>query len=244
MILLVDVGNTRLKWGAYELGQWREKDAIPTKDVSALASRWQGLNPAWVGISNVAGQGIVKAIEQACPVGTKIYWLRPEAGAHGIRNRYAAPASLGADRYAALIAAHKMGLGHAVVASLGTALTVDALTAAGEFLGGIIAPGYRTMLRSIEQSTQGVHIGPGQWSAFPTNTNDALETGMLSALAGAVEAQRNRLEALVAAEATVLLTGGDAALIKPLLRAPLCSVEDLVLEGLLWIARESGVADA
>lgn len=244
MILLVDVGNTRIKWGMFGVGAWRGKDALPTDAVADLASRWRGLNPTWVGISNVAGDDIVPSIERACPAGTPIYWLKPELDAHGIRNGYAAPASLGADRYAALIAAHKMNLGHVVVASLGTALTVDALTATGEFVGGIIVPGYRAMLRGIGESTQGVRAGFGQWSAFPTSTKDALETGILSALAGAVEAQRGRFEARLAAEVGVVLTGGDAALIKPLLRAPVHQAEDLVLEGLLWIARENGIADA
>lgn len=242
MILLIDAGNTRIKWGAYEAGQWRGKDAIPTSEVSTLADRWQALNPAWVGISNVAGEAIAAIIEQALPAKAKRYWLKPEADVHDIRNRYVVPASLGADRYAALIAARKLNLGHVVVASLGTALTVDALTAGGEFLGGIIAPGYRAMQQAIVLSTQGVRVGMGQWSAFPANTDDAVETGVLSALAGAVEAQRGRLETAVGAPATVLLTGGDAPLVQPLLREPLYPVEDLVLEGLLWIARENGAA--
>lgn len=245
MILLVDAGNSRIKWGLYEAGQWRDRDALPTSDMAALAERWRMLEPAWVGISNVAGEafaGLVASVFSG--QGGKVYWLRPEAAAHGIRNRYAQPASLGADRYAALIAARQRDLGHVVVAGLGTALTVDALTADGEFLGGMILPGYRTMLRSLEQSTHGVRVGPGQWAAFPVNTSDAVETGILSALVGALEAQRGRLEAQTGAVATILLSGGDAVLVRPHLREPALLAEDLVLEGLLWTARENGVADA
>lgn len=242
MILLIDAGNTRIKWGAYEAGGWREKGALPIGEVSGVVDRWQALGPAWVGISNVAGEAIAAAIEQACPAAATRYWLKPEADGHGVCSRYAEPASLGVDRYAALLAAHQLNLGHVVVASVGTALTADSLTAGGEFLGGIIVPGYRAMRQAIAQSTQGVRAGTGQWTAFPTNTSDAVETGVLSALAGAVEAQRDRMEARLGAQATVVLTGGDAPLIQPLLREPICPVEDLVLEGLLWIARESGVA--
>lgn len=245
MILLVDAGNSRIKWAVYEAGQWRDQAAIPTSDMTALAEHWRTLNPAWVGISNVAGQACADLLASILSgKGGKVYWLKPEPEAHGIRNGYAQPASLGADRYAALIAARQRALGHVVVASLGTALTVDALTADGEFLGGMILPGYRTMLRSLEQSTHGVRLGPGQWAAFPVNTGDAVETGILSALVGAVEAQRSRLEAQTGAVATVVLGGGDAALIRPRLREPALLAEDLVLEGLLWIARENGIADA
>ena len=240
MILLVDAGNSRIKWGVYEAGQWRDKRAVPSSDLPALLEHWRGLDPAWVFISNVAGDGVLALVEQAFPIGTRRFWLKPKAEAYGLRNRYSVPDSLGADRYAALLAARRQGLGHVVVASLGTALTVDALTAEGEFLGGMILPGYRTMLRGLEQSTQGVRVGFGQWSAFPTNTSDAVETGIVSALIGAVEAQRDRLQAHVGAAATVLLTGGDAVLIKPRLREPVVLVEDLVLEGLLWVAKESG----
>ncbi|NWG85940.1 MAG: type III pantothenate kinase [Hydrogenophilaceae bacterium] len=244
MILLIDAGNSRIKWGVFAAGQWREKDAAPTSDMAAVAQRWRDLNPAWAVISNVAGDGFAQLIGQTFQAGTRVFWLTPKAEAFGIRNHYSVPDSLGTDRYAALIAARQHGFGHVVVASLGTALTVDALTADGEFPGGMILPGYRAMLRSIEQATQGVRVGLGQWTAFPTNTSDAVETGIVSALVGAVEAQRDRLAARVGAEVAVLLTGGDAALIKSHLRRPVTLVEDLVLEGLLWVAKESGVADA
>ncbi len=238
MILLIDAGNSRVKWGCYAAGQWQGKEAVPTGEAATLVERWRALKPALVVISNVAGEAVMLAIEQAFAPDTRRLWLTPRSEAHGIRNNYSAPDSLGADRYAAMIAARQHGFGHVVVASLGTALTVDALTAEGEFLGGMILPGYRAMLRSIEQSTRGVRVGLGQWQAFPTNTQDAVETGIVSALVGAVEAQRDRLAARMGAEVAVLLTGGDAALIKPHLRAPVTLVEDLILEGLLWVARE------
>lgn len=244
MILLVDAGNSRIKWGEFEAGQWRHKDAVPTSDLALLAERWQRLSPAWIFVSNVVGGELVDLVERTFPADTRQYWLTPKAEAFGLRNRYTMPDSLGADRYAAMLAARQHGFGHVVVASLGTALTIDALTAEGEFLGGMILPGYRTMLRSIEQATRGVRVGLGQWAAFPTNTSDAVETGIVSALVGAIEAQRDRLQAQVGAEAAILLTGGDAALIKPHLRVPVTLVEDLVLEGLLWVAKESGAAGA
>lgn len=244
MILLIDAGNSRIKWGVFQQGRWREKSAAPTADMATLAKRWRDLKPHWVGISNVAGEPIAEMVRQAFSSETHLFWLKPQAEACGIRNHYAVPDSLGADRYAALIAARQHGFGHTIVASLGTALTVDALTAEGDFLGGLILPGYRTMLRSLEQSTQGVRASIGRWAPFPTNTSDAVESGILSALVGAIESQRRQLALRVNAEIPVLLTGGDAELIGPLLSKPVTLVEDLVLEGLLWLAKESGAEGA
>lgn len=241
MILLIDIGNTRIKWGAYEAGHWCEKGTASSGELASLFDQWSAMKPSWLGISNVAGRDAAEAIEQSGLARGGCFFLVPEAEAHGIGNGYSTPAALGSDRYAALIAASKMNLGNVIVASLGTALTADALSAEGGFLGGIITPGYRAMRQGIAMSTQGVRSEAGHWSGFPLNTDDALETGILSALVGAIEAQRLRLETLVGVPATVLLTGGDAGLIRPLLREPVRMVEDMVLEGLLWVAREKGV---
>lgn len=241
MILLIDAGNSRIKWGIYEAGQWQEKSAVPTADMASLEGHWRDLRPDCVLVSNVTGENFAGLLERIFAPRASLVCLVPEVEAHGMRNHYSPPASLGADRYAALIAAQRHGLGNVIVASLGTALTVDALTAEGDFLGGLILPGYRTMLHSIEQSTHGVRTGLGQREVFPTSTKDAVESGILAALVGAIEAQRKYLEIRAGAAVTVLLTGGDANLIRPLLQEPMRVAEDMVLEGLLWVAREKGV---
>ncbi len=242
MILLVDAGNTRIKWGLLEAGRMRAGETVPTAGAQRLGELWQGLRPEWVGVCSVAGEAVEAAILQAlAPSGAVLFRLRAESHRYGILNPYA---DLGADRYAALVAARRRGLGHCVVAGLGTALTADALTAEGEFLGGVIAPGYGLMRRALTEGTAGVRPEAGVFAAFPGNTADAVETGILTALAGAVEGMRQRMRAALNGPVTVLLSGGDAARLVPLLDAPAVVAEDLVLEGLQWIARDKGVSDA
>ena len=242
MILLVDAGNTRIKWGLLEAGRLRAGEAVPTAEAQQLGEAWQNLTPAWVGICSVAGETADAAIRQALAAsGAELFWLRAEKRRYGILNPYS---DLGADRYAALIAAKQRGLGHCVVAGLGTALTADALTAEGEFLGGIIAPGYGLMRRALLEGTAGVRAGEGELAAFPGNTADAVETGILTALAGAVGGMRARMQTALSGPVTLLLSGGDAPRLEPLLGPPVVLAEDIVLEGLQWIARDKGVSDA
>lgn len=243
MILLIDVGNTRLKWACVEAGEWRAQGALPTAEVAGLAEVLASHDPAWVGVCCVAGAAVRAAIE-AMLAGRSAHWLAPVRAGHGISNRYARPDSLGADRYAALIACLRRGDAPCVVLGAGTAVTVDALTGDGEFLGGMILPGVVLMRRALAGGTAGVPEAPGHWHEFPRATGDAVTTGVITAVTGAAEAMRRRLGSRLGRTVPVIVTGGDAALLADHLAAPATIVSNLVLEGLLWLARDLGVSDA
>jgi len=240
MILLIDAGNTRLKWGLWQAGGWVAKGWLPTDEVAGLAEVLAGRRPGWVGVSCVAGGEARSRLEaQLAGLGCPLFWLRAEARRYGLFNRYTDPASLGPDRYAMLLACRYMGLAPCVVVGAGTALTVDALNGTGEFLGGLILPGAGLMRRSLLAGTAGVAEVAGRVCGFPRSTGDGVETGILLALPAAVEAMRKRLAAQAGDGVQVILSGGDGPLLAGHIAPPVRVVEDLVLEGLSWIARKS-----
>jgi type III pantothenate kinase len=147
------------------------------------------------------------------------------------------PQALGVDRWCALIGARRVERGACVVVCAGTATTVDLLSAGGEFLGGLILPGYELMKRSLARDTAGLPYAEGHVLDQPRNTADAIESGVAHAQAGAVERMHARLSALADAPAACLVSGGAAPVLAAGLSIPHRVVEHLVLEGVLALAR-------
>lgn len=245
MILLIDAGNTRIKWGVWSDGAWQGKGSIASRDHDGFGRCVGNVLPDWVGISCVAGDDVRQALAAATSrFDAPVYWLRAEAESCGVRNGYAEPASLGADRWANLLACRCLDLAPCVVVSLGTATTVDALSRDGLFLGGMILPGSGLMRQALKQGTAGVPAVAGECVDFPVATGDAVATGVMAAQLGAVAWLRDRLESREGRRVNVVLSGGDAASLLGQLPAPVRIVEDLVLEGLLCLARDRGVQGA
>jgi type III pantothenate kinase len=136
------------------------------------------------------------------------------ATACGITNLYEQPAQLGADRWLALIGARSLCAGPLVVATAGTATTVDALDGQDRFLGGYILPGLRLMLEALARNTAGLPHARGQAADWPRNTDDAIHNACTDAQAALMERVRDQL----GDGATLLLSGGAAAAISPRLR--------------------------
>lgn len=243
MILLVDIGNSRIKWGAWADGAWQGQGVLATGQAEALAAVVAEFGPAWAGICCVAGAAVLERVE-AVLGDLPRQRLTAQAQGHGIVNRYERPESLGADRYAGLIACRRGGRAPCVVVSAGTALTVDALAGDGVFLGGMILPGAALMRRALAEGTAAVPEAAGQWQAFPRCTADAVATGILAGHAGAVAALRQRLAEAFGREVPVVLSGGDAEALAGHLPGPVEVVPNLVLEGLLWLARDLGAPGA
>jgi type III pantothenate kinase len=169
-----------------------------------------------------------------------VEWIVPVDEACGVRNGYAAPAQLGADRWASLVAARQRLLQDgaprpAIVVNAGTAVTVDALDEQGVFRGGLILPNMRLMLRALADNTASLKVPPGRYADFPTSTADALYTGALQAVCGAIELARARLP-YEGEPAVCFLAGGAAPELAPHLTAPVELVDNLVLEGVLVLA--------
>ncbi|WP_341643365.1 type III pantothenate kinase [Thauera sp. SDU_THAU2] len=240
MILLIDAGNTRIKWRlqAAAGGLVHDEGAVAHENLAALSRlRARAAEPLRVVGSNVAGSETARRIRDALDV-EQIEWLRPGAQACGVRNLYAEPSQLGADRWAALIGAHDLHAGACLVVMAGTATTVDLLSADGDFLGGLILPGVELMQQSLANGTAQLPLAAGSFATQPRCTADAIRSGCLQAQAGAIE----RMFRQVAARpgALCLLGGGAADAFADLLELPLKRFDNLVLHGLATVAAVSG----
>lgn len=239
-LLLIDAGNTRIKWGCSCDGEWLRQGWVPTARPEALAAEFAGLPPIGrILVSCVAGDAGRDAIAAALPESTEVpRWLVAAAAQCGVRSSYADPASLGPDRWAALIGAWQLTGAACVVVNAGTTMTVDALGGDGVFLGGCILPGARLMRESLARDTARLAQRDGQFSYFPDNTGDAIFSGAVNALAGAVERVAQYLGEITGSPPPVLLSGGDAVLVETRLNAQVTVVDNLVLEGLSRIAAQ------
>jgi type III pantothenate kinase len=235
--LAIDAGNTRVKWGVHDGIRWLQQSAVATADVERLPVMLvEAPRPERIVIANVAGPHVAQMLTQALArPGVPIHWVQSRSEQCGVRSSYAQPAQLGADRWAALIGARHLHSGPCVIANAGTTMTVDALSADSIFLGGFIVPGFSMMREALASRTAQLGLREGAFSFFPDNTGDAIASGALNALAGAIERMCEYVVQAGEDEPVVVLSGGDAALIEPRLSTPPHVVEDLVLEGLVRI---------
>ena len=237
MLLLIDAGNSFVKWGYHDGATWLSQQRAPLASFCANPLHYLEMPPARVVISNVAGTAVQEVLLRAL-ANCSLHWVNAATSAHGVRNQYDAPAQLGSDRWAALIAARAMTLSPCLVVSVGTAMTLDMLSADGVFLGGAIMPGPQLMREALARGTDAIQTQRGSSNTFPTNTADAIETGVHHALLGAIERAARTFEEKQRADIRCMLTGGAANLIAPYLNRPYQLVDNLVLEGLLLIAQE------
>jgi type III pantothenate kinase len=235
--LVLDAGNTRVKWALVHDGVFVANGAVPTQDPDALAEAWralslQGVRSLACSVASPMVRDRIGALVSA-HTATDVVWFASTERCAGVYNRYERPTQLGADRWAALVGARARTDDPVVVVNAGTAITVDALASTGEFLGGLILPGVGVMLDALAQRTAGLQSRPGRFSDFPRNTADAMTSGALDAAAGAVGRMVGRLAAREGAMPGVLLSGGSAPTLVSGMPEGTLRVEHLVLEGLL-----------
>jgi type III pantothenate kinase len=242
MLLLVDAGNTRIKWAVAHPGaapgDWIASGAVPHAELNHLPANWQAFAVTRAIVANVAGAKLRDQLQLMIPA-SDVSWFASVPQLGGLVNGYRNPAQLGADRFAAAIGARSVKPGQAlVVATCGTATTIDALSADGRFIGGMIAPGLGLMASSLARNTaQLPQVAPGATLAagFADNTDDAIVAGCLGAQVGAIE----RACALHGG-AHCIISGGAARLIAPLLAVPHTMVDNIVLLGLHAAATSPG----
>ncbi|AGX87300.1 type III pantothenate kinase [Candidatus Symbiobacter mobilis] len=246
--LLVDVGNTRLKWALY---------AAPRRGASVLAQGvafldnieqlphgdWLGL-PAPTGMLGccVASDAARRRVAEQMELWeVSAQWVHASTAECGVTNGYDTPNRLGADRWVAMIGAwHRCQADYRpiVVAMVGTAVTVDAIDPQGRFLGGWILPGHGIMLRALQSGTAGLHVPTGTVCDFPTNTSDALTTGGTYAIAASIGRMVSQLAQRFGTQPACIVGGGAAWKVAPSITVPHTLVENLVFEGLLDIAEK------
>lgn len=247
--LVIDIGNSRLKWGLFDRvapeATLLDHGAVVLEDIDSLFETAWRHHPQPQGMLGcvVAGDAIKRRVEeQLARWGQKPRWLVSSNAAGGVVNGYDHPQRLGADRWAALVGARQHARRHAapaLVIMVGTAVTIDALDPAGKFLGGSIMPGFGLMLRALETGTAGLKVPMGEACDFPTNTSDALTSGGTDAIAGAIERNFRRLASRTGAQPLLLMSGGAAPKLMHLAEdLPVQVIDHLIFEGLVVLAHE------
>ena len=240
MLLVIDIGNSRTKWAlAGDDGNLSEFEvcmnaAIATSNLSTTAQKADS-----VLIANVAGEAMAKQITPLLKP-LAVNFLIASEQACGVKNGYAETTKLGADRWAGLVAAWQRTKHATVVVNAGTAITIDVLDEKGSFLGGSIMPGLRLMHESLSANAAQLTLGEGISKNFPNNTQDAIATGSLNAVVGAIGIMLKRLEKQCGWLPKLVLSGGDANKIADALKLNLKQVimmENLVLQGLVLLAK-------
>jgi type III pantothenate kinase len=236
VILCLDCGNTRIKWGlrtaANPDGVWLATGAVSTREPAELLAALAPYDaPSKAVACNVAGEAVKGVIDAALPY--PVRWNAAQPEQCGVRNGYEAPQQLGADRWAALIGARALHGDPCLVVSAGTATTVDVLDADGQFRGGLILPGLDLMRAALAGNTAQLPADSGVFADLPRKTVDAIASGAINATLGAIERMFRQLRD---ERAICLLTGGAAPRLLPHLSLPVRHEPLLVLEGLARVA--------
>ena len=243
--LLLDGGNSQLKWAWVENGVLTDMGRAPYRNLTRLGEEWRQRGHKVRQIVGCAVCGETKKNLVAEQLNQPITWLTSMAKGLGIRNHYRFPEEHGSDRWFNALGARRFSSHACVVVSCGTAVTIDALTADNHYLGGTIMPGFHLMKEAMAQKTANLNRPTGKVYPFPTTTSNALASGMMDAVCGSILLMHGRLSEREGSNQPVdlVLTGGGAAKVAQAL--PACFsldntvkiVDNLVIYGLLhWIS--------
>jgi type III pantothenate kinase len=244
MQLLVDIGNSRIKWATLDSAgfaagtpfAWTEADLG-----SQLQSNWRAL-PAFASawISNVGGPGVAREVSAFLADRCRdapLHWIQSSAVLGPITNAYTEPQRLGVDRLLAMVAAFDRYRGAVCVVDCGTALTIDLVDAGGVFRGGIIAPGPAMMRDALNRGTRQLPLADvDAGSALALDTAAGIAAGCVRAAAGAVTLAFHEYTIRLGKQPKCILTGGAVASLLPVLTMACDHDPHLVLRGVAVLA--------
>ena len=247
--LLLDGGNSQLKWAWVENGTFSEVGHAPYRDLTHLGEEWLQFADEDVKIVGCAVCGSVKKAMVEEQLTRPVEWLSSMPQALGIRNHYRRPEEHGSDRWFNALGSRRFTQNACVVVSCGTAITTDALTEDNHYLGGTIMPGFHLMKEAMALKTANLNRPIGKVYPFPTTTPNAIASGMMDAVCGALMMMHGRLKDKTGEgkPVDIIITGGGAARVVQALPESFVHdnqvkiVDNLVIHGLLhWIAHRNG----
>ena len=250
-VLLVDIGNTRIKWARLDGERLGDRHA-------AVHSAWHAADyarrvlgrrapPERMLVSSVAGSKVDSALAAAArAAGTRAQFVTTPRRGGGIRVAYAEPWRLGVDRFVAAVGAHRLFPRVALcIVGAGTALTIDLVGPDGRHRGGAIVPSPELMVETLLSRTQGIRRRAqggktGRGRLFGHSTREAIVQGSRYAAAALIDRAVEEAHPLLGRRPLVVLTGGGAAAVRSLLHSACVGVPDLVLRGLAALAQFPG----
>lgn len=248
-MLLIDAGNSRLKWSVNNAGEWSPISYASYTTSTRLVVTLKviaNIKPLSITMVHVLGNEFANAVHSFCERHAIVLTIiNAQAGSYGIKNAYGDASKLGADRFVSLIAVHYQNKvaqdsakkGHegcdSIIISCGTAVTIDAINKQGKHLGGVILPGLQLwkemlvngtiLLEQVDEENKGI---------FATSTGQGIIAGSLYGLAGAIDRVCNEMKQSLTAPIVVFLTGGCAETLRPYFYNTYKLSPNLVIEGL------------
>jgi len=245
MKLLLDLGNTRLKWALSEEGALGAGGSVPHDgDPAGALKRLAGelVTPMSVWLASVADADTESRLAEAAAElwpGAACHFPRTTREAHGVICAYPEPERMGVDRWLALLGARLHMRASFCVMDAGSAVTLDAVDAQGRHLGGLILPGLGMARRWMSEHTGRVRVnGRSRKTWWADNTRDAVDGGSFWAAVTLAEAFHRRTSERLGETPALLLTGGDAPAIMDAMSIKGHHEPDLVLRGLALVADE------
>jgi len=249
VLLAVDVGNTQTHFGTWEgaelVEHWRfaTRRESTTDELGARLSTLLALR----GLSfdaldaSIVSSTVPQLGDEWAAVGSRYLGHEMLVVGPGVRTgmalRYENPREIGADRLVNAVAAYERARGACVVVDFGTAITYDAISEEGDYLGGIISPGVEISMDALTERAAKlpkVELGPPR-SLIGKTTLDAIRSGIVYGYAGQVDGIVGRLRAELGARTSTIATGGLASVIVPFTTS-IDEVDDLLtLSGLRLI---------
>ena len=246
MNLLIDIGNSRIKWATLD-DKELSASAFLERKTTGLKTQ---LNKAWkplknieaVWVSNVAGEKVALQLTDWCEKNWQMTpnFISAEAKRFGVSNAYDKPETLGTDRWLGLVAVRQHLQKACCIIDCGTAITVDILTANGQHQGGFIMPGLGLMRSTLAAGTDALteNTDDVAFNLLATNTYSAIQAGTLYSISATLENLIRDLQQNFNNEIRFIISGGDAAAIQPLLPDDVELDSDIVLKGLKLYARQ------
>jgi type III pantothenate kinase len=255
MLLAIDAGNTRIKWGLFDAeGKLQSHGAC----LHAALNKCIFPQAAKVIISNVAGKKIKALLTEQLAKNINIQWLTVTSQAGQVINGYDQPETLGTDRWAAMIGAWHLHQQSCIVVNAGTTVTIDALIAEDKsvrFIGGMILPGINLMYKSLNLNTAQLADVSEVTNAssvkalstqLGTNTQAVIKSGVMNSIVGAISQMIEIFSEQTRQLPLMILSGGDANMITQRLATNLKNkhkthaiivIDHLVLLGLLNLSQ-------
>tara|TARA_R110001606_G_scaffold361754_7_gene515284 strand:+ start:200517 stop:201683 length:1167 start_codon:yes stop_codon:yes gene_type:complete len=246
MKLLVDIGNSRIKWTTLDSGRFTESHSFDRKKTgikTSFTSEWKELADIdAIYVSNVGGDKIAEHLtdwsEKKWQITPK--FISSEQKRFGVTNAYQQADKLGVDRWLALIAARQHARQATCIIDCGTAITIDVVTKYGAHQGGMILPGITLMRETLSNSTSNLNdvVEDSEFKTLAVNTQSAIQSGTLYMVTASLERIVDDLNEQFNNRIRFIITGGDATIVMPLLPSFIAHYPDIVLKGLGYYARQ------
>lgn len=246
MILLFDIGNSRVKYATLREGEVTAGESAEYKSTESLSLLLDAIAniPQAIYIASVGRVDATKALSNACYKRWSVMpvTLTSNKSCAGVVNGYDIPATLGVDRWAAMIGGYSLVLGSVLVIDCGTACTADFVDSSGRHMGGAVIPGMQMMKRALQSDTAKIRVESTATdsSTWGTTTAGCVEFGVTQALIAFIESMRGKAISQLGSDISVILTGGDAPDIIKKLNFAVRYEKELVFLGMARMVAEEG----